>query len=107
MKPTDFSKYLSDYLTSYLPSLRNLSKNTIKSYCDTFKLLLMFFRDTKKMKIERLMLKDITADLINEFCAWLKDERGCGISTPLSQDLTSPRVLKAVTSMPSTNDASA
>jgi site-specific recombinase XerD len=81
IKPTDFSKHLSEYLTSYLPSLRNMSKNTIKSYCDTFKLLLTFLRDYKKTKIEQITLKDITADLTNEFFSWLQDERNNSIST--------------------------
>lgn len=42
MKTTDFAKYLTDYLSIYLPGQRNLSPNTITSYRDTFKLLLLF-----------------------------------------------------------------
>ena len=32
MKPTDFAKALSRYLSDYLPGQRNVSPNTIKSY---------------------------------------------------------------------------
>lgn len=42
MKPTDFAKALSHYLGIYLPGQRNVSTNTIKSYRDTFKLLLIY-----------------------------------------------------------------
>ena len=47
MKASDFSKFLTQYLTHYLPVQRNLSSNTIRSYRDTFKLLLIFCRDEK------------------------------------------------------------
>lgn len=81
MKPTDFSKLLTDYLTSYLPSLKNVSKNTISSYCDTFRLLLKYCRDIHHLPIEKISLKDINAELISEFIEWLEEERNCSIST--------------------------
>lgn len=34
MKASDFSKFLTQYLTHYLPVQRNLSCNTIRSYRD-------------------------------------------------------------------------
>lgn len=34
MKASDFSKFLTQYLTHYLPVQRNLSSNTIRSYRD-------------------------------------------------------------------------
>ena len=42
MKPTDFSMHLTAFLSDYLPIQKNVSRNTIKSYRDTFKLLLLF-----------------------------------------------------------------
>jgi len=47
MKTSNFSRYLTQYLTHYLPVQRNLSSNTIRSYRDTFKLLLIF-AETKR-----------------------------------------------------------
>ena len=81
MKPTDFSKLLTEYLTSYLPSLKNVSKNTISSYCDTFRLLLKYCRDVHNLSIEKISMKDINADLVSQFILWLEEERHCGIST--------------------------
>lgn len=42
MKPTDFSIHLTTFLSDYLPIQKNVSRNTIRSYRDTFKLLLLF-----------------------------------------------------------------
>ena len=54
MKATDFSLLLTRYLTHYLPVQRNLSSNTIRSYRDAFKLLLIFCRDEKGLNIAKL-----------------------------------------------------
>jgi len=47
MKPTDFANHLTEFLSVYLPSQKNVSKNTIYSYRDTFKLLLKYCRTSK------------------------------------------------------------
>ena len=44
---TDFAVLLHRFLTSHLAGLRGCSPNTIASYRDTFKLLIVFFRDGK------------------------------------------------------------
>ena len=41
MKPTDFSMHLTAFLSDYLPVQKNVSRNTVRSYRDTFKLLLL------------------------------------------------------------------
>ena len=53
MKPTDFAKALSHYLAIFLPGQRNVSTNTIKSYRDTFKLLLLYCKQVCHLSIER------------------------------------------------------
>ena len=80
-KPTDFTRLMTSYLGSYLPLQRNVSKNTISSYRDTFRLLLTFLRDEKSMSIERLRIQDFTPSLIREYLSWLGRDRHCGIST--------------------------
>lgn len=81
MKPTNFSKYITSFLSSYLPGLRNVSKNTIVSYCDTFRLLLKYCRDFLKIPLEKLSLNDVNVDMITTFLKWLEEDRGCSIST--------------------------
>ena len=56
--PSDFAICISSYLTKHLAGTRNLSSNTIKSYRDTFCLLLLFMKEMNK-KIDRICLVDI------------------------------------------------
>lgn len=81
MKPTDFSKYISMFLSKYLPNERGAKYNTISSYRDTFILLLLFIQEKKRMKIEKLILNDVTKELIVEFLDWLQTDRKCSNST--------------------------
>jgi integrase/recombinase XerD len=81
MKPTDFAKYLTEFLAVYLPSQKNVSRNTIRSYRDTFKLLIKYYQEIKKIKIERINLKDLLGKEISDFLKWLETARDCSIST--------------------------
>ncbi|MFQ9567100.1 MAG: hypothetical protein ACLR03_00070 [Roseburia inulinivorans] len=44
----DFAYHLSRFLSVYLPGQRNVSENTVLSYKDTFKLILLFAKDEKR-----------------------------------------------------------
>lgn len=81
MKPTDFSKYISDFITKYLMDEKGASPNTIAAYRDTFVLLLNFIQDIKHIKIEKLTLDKITKKTIIEFLDWIQKERKCSNST--------------------------
>lgn len=52
----DFAKYLSYFLSKYLPGQRGASTNTILSYRDTFKLLLGFCATQKNIKTETIRI---------------------------------------------------
>ena len=81
MKPTDFAKYLTDFLAGYLPMQKNVSKNTIRSYRDAFKLLLHYCQDIKGIPVERLTLDNLSSEWIVGFLTWLETDRKCSIST--------------------------
>ena len=81
MKATDFSKYITDFFMKYLTHERGASNNTISSYRDTFILLSMFMEEEKHIKLNKLMLDDITQDVIIEFLNWLQTNRNCSAST--------------------------
>lgn len=81
MKPTDFSRYLSDFLTRYLPGERGVSPNTILSYKDSFLLFVTFMQEGKCITAERLVLKSITKEVVVEFLDWLQNQRSCSNST--------------------------
>jgi integrase/recombinase XerD len=81
MKPTDFSKYLTDFLTRYLSYERGSSSNTIAAYRDTFVLFITFMEKNRKITAEKLYLKLITKDSIVAFLDWLQAERKCSDTT--------------------------
>ena len=81
MKTTDFARYLTAYLSSYLPGQRNVSSHTIASYRDTFKLLLTFCQHEKGISPDCLTLAHIDDDLIVAFLAWIEAARKCSIAT--------------------------
>lgn len=81
MNKVSFSKLLSKYLSEYLPNYIGVSSNTISSYCDTFKLLLRFCRDSAGLQIEKISFEHITEKFLYEFLDWLKKERKCSAST--------------------------
>lgn len=81
MNNINFAKYLTGFLSTYLSEQKNVSRNTICSYRDTFKLLLKYCQEVKGIKIERISLDLLTAELIIDFLKWLERERKCSIST--------------------------
>ena len=81
MKPTDFAKYLTEFLSVYLPTQKNVSKNTIHSYRDTFKLLIHYCQEMKAIPVERITLNDLSSELLIDFLEWLETDRKCSIST--------------------------
>lgn len=81
MKETDFPKYLSYFLSKYLPGQKNASTHTIASYRDTFKLFLIFCEEERAIKPERIRMSHMTKELIVSYLNWLEERRGCTIST--------------------------
>ena len=81
MKPTDFSMHLTAFLSDYLPVQKNVSRNTIKSYRDTFKLLLLFCEKEESLPVEKITMKKLSSDLVVRFLNWLEAERKSSVST--------------------------
>lgn len=80
-KQTDFAYYLSTYLTSYLPGARNFSVNTIRSYRDSFKLLICYYGEELRIPVGKIQIKTFNADAIYGFIDWLKQKRGSSVDT--------------------------
>lgn len=80
MKPTDFSKYLSGFLTGYLAHERGASKNTISAYRDCF-VLFIGYMEKQGIPVSRLSLDTITQKAVISFLDWLQTERNNGNAT--------------------------
>lgn len=81
MKENDFPRYLTCFLSQYLPGQKNVSTNTIASYRDTFKLLLTYCETCRELPPERITMAHLTKELTLGFLNWLESERQCTIRT--------------------------
>jgi len=81
MKPTDFSKSLTDFLSIYLPGEKGMSYNTICSYKDTFLLFLRFMKEQNAVDADKLTLSLITQERVVAFLDWIQEKRHCSNST--------------------------
>ena len=82
MKDTNYlSIWIKRFLSEYLISTRNLSKNTQQSYRDTFKLLLPCMASRSEKTIDKLLIDDISSDRIKAFLLSLENDRHCSLST--------------------------
>jgi len=78
---TDFAVFLHRFLTTHLAGLRGCSPHTVASYRDTFKLLIVFFRDERSVPPEKLTLDRIDAAAVTAFLDWLQASRHNSVST--------------------------
>lgn len=81
MKETDLARYLTQFLSVYLPGQLGSKRNTQLSYRDSFSLLLKYCRDQEKMLPEKLMISQVDRDLILRFLKWLEEDRNCKAAT--------------------------
>jgi integrase/recombinase XerD len=65
----------------HLVTERNLSRNTQRSYRDTFALLIPFVGTKLHRPIDQLSVTDLSPEKVRAFLADLEQIRGCGIAT--------------------------
>lgn len=81
MKPTNFAKYLTEFFSEYLSRRKNVSRNTILSYRDTFKLLIHYCQEIKKIPAEKISLELLSSEWLADFLSWLETDRKSSIAT--------------------------
>jgi integrase/recombinase XerD len=74
-----FGVWVRRFLLEHVVAERNLSRNTQRSYRDTFALLLPFVSTRKKRPIDRLCIADFSSDILKHFLDYLERERKCSI----------------------------
>ena len=82
--------WVQRFLVQHLVTERNLSRNTCKSYRDTFKLLVPFACAQLGKQDYQLAVPDLSSELVRRFLDHLEDERGCSAYTR-NQRLTAIR----------------
>lgn len=78
---SDFSWYVSIFLTRYLPGEKGMSINTIAAYRDSFRIFLLFCEEKKRICPDKVKLSTFTKELVIEYLDWLEKERGCSVIT--------------------------
>ena len=78
---TDFAEYLESFFTDYLAAEQGVSKHTVRSYRDTFILLIDYMSDIQGICVNKLSMKEFSRDRILAFLNWLQDERNNSVST--------------------------
>jgi integrase/recombinase XerD len=76
--PTNLAALLTRFFTQRLVQQRHASPHTIKSYRDTFHLLLLFARTTLGKEPSQLSIEQIDAPLVSSFLDDLENRRGVG-----------------------------
>lgn len=79
IKKQDFAYYISKFLTEYLSGTKNYSINTIHSYRDAFKLLLIYFEEKHSISAHKMQIENITPEALRGFTEWLRTTRGSSI----------------------------
>lgn len=80
-KKNNFLDRLEDFINDYLPNVKGLSFNTIRSYKNTFRLFIKFLENKHNIKPTNIEFKNLNLEIISEFLKWLEDERKCTPST--------------------------
>lgn len=80
-RKNDFMPLLKDYFETYLPYSRGLSQNTIKSYKQSFLLLINFMMEVKNTRAEDIKFSSLTYDTLLEFFSWIETNRQCKATT--------------------------
>jgi site-specific recombinase XerD len=78
---TDFAKYLTKFFMEYLVGERGASSHTIRSYRDTFSLVLIYMDKIRHIAADRLTLNHFYRESVLDFLDWLQKERKCANST--------------------------
>ena len=76
-----FAQLLESFLVEYAPRRRCLSDNTLRSYRDTFVLLLRWLSEEEGRLPDSISIGDLGRSRIEGFCLWLASARGSGPST--------------------------
>lgn len=77
----DFGACVQAFFTSYLVNERGVSHNTIRSYRDTFSLLLEYMADVRHTPVRKVSLSQLDKGCVNGFLDWLEDVKGNTVAT--------------------------
>lgn len=81
MRPTNLAKYMSKYMSEYLPGIRGLSYNTIASRRDSYMLLFVYLKNVRNLNPDSVEIPTLDIEMILAYLEWLENERNSSIAT--------------------------
>jgi site-specific recombinase XerD len=81
MKKIPLLREIQLFLTKYCQQERRLGRETILSYRDVFKLLIIFYRDQMQCPPAKLGIESLSYDATTQFLDHLEKKRGASVST--------------------------
>ena len=72
---------LREYLRNFLPRQKCVSDHTLKSYRESLNLFITYLAEQEKCSLYQITFDHITADSVERFLSWLKEERNCEATT--------------------------
>jgi site-specific recombinase XerD len=81
MNPDLLAPYVQGFFQDYLITQRNVSRNTLLSYRDAFRLFLCFTAQRHDNSVDRLLIEDVGPETLLAFLDHLEKERGNTIAT--------------------------
>ena len=80
-KSQSFLPLLESFFSYHLPIAVGLSSNTIKSYKEAFRLLLIYLSESRSIAADRISFQCLDYDCLSGFLDWLECSRNCCPST--------------------------
>ncbi len=80
-KQTTFLEMLEFWLSGYLPDEEGKRFNTIKSYRDSWRLMIQFMYEQKSIPADKITFSSLDYEMISDFLQWLQKERRVCAST--------------------------
>lgn len=75
MKAPNLGQVVHTFFVDYLSLQKGLRETSIQTYRDVIKLLLLFVADRRRRKVSRLIIEDLTLELVQDFLNHLEQER--------------------------------
>ena len=69
------------FLSEHLVHERGASRNTQQSYRDTFCLFLPFVAAQRKTAVDKLVIEDLSPNIVSGFLSHLEQARSCSVAT--------------------------
>ena len=91
IKDPELYRLMKNFLTAYLPGMRQKSVHTIQAYRDALNLYMAFLDNVKSITLKDVCASDFNNENISAFLRWLHDERG-NESTTINQRLSHIKV---------------